>query len=452
MAKKLIQDIIVKNKTTQTSTKKIDDFFAKKKPVEEKDRFDVFKNKNYEDNYSTGQNWEPEEEKVSKGSRTFLWLIGLALVVTIVFLLSSVFATAKITLTPKNSDISLNDTYYITSKLASSGLHYEVMTIEKTLSKSLETDSEEYVERKAIGKAIIYNNFSDKTQRLIINTRLKTKDGLVYKTRESVDVPGIKKGVPGSVEVEIIADQAGEKYNMKVADLKGDFSIPGFEGTPMYTGFYARLSGDVSGGLIGKIKIVSEEKLLAARDDLKNTLKDDLVKDLYSQKPEEYVIFKDNYKIEMNDLPDNSEAKGYTIQEAGKIHAITFKKKEVAAYFAKNKISDYDNSEVDVIWDDAKFKSEITGNTEKIWNEESLSAKFSGKVKIVWKYNATDIINDITGQNKDLMGDILEKYKTSIIDAEAKITPMWVKKFPQNPDKIKTINTITDSTSSLINQ
>jgi len=201
MAKKLIQDIIVKNKTTQTSTKKIDDFFAKKKPVEEKDRFDVFKNKNYEDNYSTGQNWEPEEEKVSKGSRTFLWLIGLALVVTIVFLLSSVFATAKITLTPKNSDISLNDTYYITSKLASSGLHYEVMTIEKTLSKSLETDSEEYVERKAIGKAIIYNNFSDKTQRLIINTRLKTKDGLVYKTRESVDVPGIKKGVPGSVEV-----------------------------------------------------------------------------------------------------------------------------------------------------------------------------------------------------------------------------------------------------------
>jgi hypothetical protein len=323
------------------------------------------------------------------------------------------------------------------------------MTIERTVSKSLETDGEENVERKAIGKTILYNNFNDKTQRLINNTRLQTKDGLIYRIRQSVDVPGIKtiNGVktPGSVEVEIIADEAGDKYNMKMSDLKGDFTIPGFQGSPKYTGFYGRLSSDIVGGFIGNVKKVSTDKISAGRTELKNDLETELIKEIYSEKPDGYTIFDNNYYLEINDMPDSSGAKDYSISEKGIIHVIIFNRSEIASFFAKNKISTFDNSKVDILWSNSNFTSEISGQTQKPWTEDSLKVKFTGKVKIVWIYDVKQILDDISGQNKSIIGSMLEKYKTSVTSIDAKITPPWVNTFPNNPDKIKVLNSVTDN-------
>ena len=388
------------------------------------------------------------KKRVTKDSLIFLWIICAIAIGTLLFFLSSMFATTTLSITPKSETVNLSDSYNIVSDKNANGLHYEVMSITKDLSANPQTDGEEYVERKATAKAIIYNNSGTASQRLINNTRLETKDGLVYRIRESVVVPGIKtvNGVktPGSVEVEIIADMPGDKYNMKLSDFKGDFTIPGFKGSTKYTTFYARLSADAVGGFIGNVKTVSDAKLTAARTDLKNNLNSDLIKEIYSKVPEQYILFKDDYYINCDDLPDVSLEGGYKITEECSINAITFNKDELSLFIAQNKIKDFDNSKVDILWNDNDTVS-LQGSTNKPWNENSLKATFTGPANIVWVVDTQKIVDSILGQDKSIIGSIIEENKNFVTEIKATIRPMWRNTFPQDRNKIKVIDTIRDS-------
>ena len=454
MPKKIIQDIFIVKKSIRMIKKSDvrDGFFNDKKKffnnAESASENLVDKLYPEEDIDNDINEYIEGKKHVSKDSIIFLWIICIISVATLLFFLSSMFATTTLTITPKNQIVVLNDTYNIVSDKDVSGLHYQVMTITKDLSANPVTDGEEYVERKAVGKAIIYNNSGTANQRLITNTRLETKDGLTYRIRESVDVPGIKtiNGVktPGSVEVEIIADMPGDKYNMKLSDLKGDFTIPGFKGSTKYTTFYARLSADATGGFIGNVKKVSDEKLTAARELLKNNLNTDLIKEVYSKAPSQDILFKDNYYIQCNDLADDSAASEYKITEECSINAITFNKEELAAFIAEDKVKDFDNSKVDILWNDNDSVS-LQGSTTKPWNETSLKAKFIGPASIVWTLDINTIISSILGQDKSVISSVIESNKKSLTEIKASLRPIWRNTFPDDAKKIKIIDTVRDS-------
>ncbi len=452
MPRKIIQDIIVKKSIRMVKKNDAkESFFAsdKKKFFEQKPSNDLINKIPVEEN-TNNLEYREIKKHVTKDSVIFLWVICIAAIATLLFILSSTFATATLTITPKNQNIILNDTYNITSdkNISSSTLHFEVMTITKNLSKTLKTDGEEYVERKGVGKAFLYNNFSTANQRLINNTRLETTDGLTYRIRQSVDVPGVKiiNGVktPGSIEVEIIADMPGDKYNMKLTDFKGDFTIPGFKGSTKYTAFYGRLSANVVGGFVGNVEKVSDAILNAGRDELKNTLNIDLIKEIFSTKPEQDILFKDNYYIQCNDLTDDYINKDYTISEECSINAIAFNKSALSSFIAVNKIKNFDNSKVDIIWNDNDTVS-LQGTTEKPWNETSLKATFTGPAQIVWVFDTNGILSSIVGQNKSIISSIMENNKNSLTEIQATIRPTWRNTFPENVKKIKIVDTIRDN-------
>ncbi|MFA6227001.1 MAG: hypothetical protein WC631_00735 [Candidatus Paceibacterota bacterium] len=455
MPKKLIQDIIVDKKIRTRSVRFSSMAKTKEeRPIPEKKeqtKIPIRKLPPIIKNEIDTSNEEPE--KISKNSQIFLWIISAVSLAALIFLASSFFSTASITVTPKNKTITIDDTYQATSKQNTSGLHFQVMSINKSESKTLDTDGEEDVERKAVGKAIIYNNYSQTVQRLINNTRLETTNGLIYKIRESVDVPGYKivsgTKVPGSIEVEIIADVAGDKYNMKISDLKGDFKIPGFKGSPKYTAFYGRLSTDITGGFIGKVKKVSEERLMAGRNELKDSLKTGLLKDLYIQKPEQFLILKDNYFINYTE-GNNSQESGakYIITETGTINAIMFDKTELAKIFAKNKIKDFNDKDVSILSPE-NISSIIISNTASPWTEESLKFKFTGKIEIVWNYDSTAILDMIIGQNKNVINELVNNtFKDSIESIKASIRPQFKQTFPEKASKIKIFDSIRNITTS----
>ncbi len=461
MSKKIIQDIYVVKKSIRM-IKKSDvgnGFYSSRKKIHgNKNSIDDLTDKISEENdnkniidESDNNDYIIEEKKhVTKDSLMFLWIICIISIAVLLFMLSSMFATATLTITPKNQTLVLDDTYNITSdkNISTSTLHYDVMTITKDLSKTLQTDGEEYVERKATGKATLYNNFSTGNQRLIINTRLETKDGLIYKTRESVNIPGttMVKGVktPGSVEVEIIADDVGDKYNMKLSDFKGDFTIFGFKGTPKYSAFYGRLNSDITGGFVGNVKKVSEEKLTAGRTELEDTLTADLIKEAYSKLPEQYILFKDNYYVQCDDLPDISEDKDYKISKECSINSIVFDKKVLSSFIASNNIKNFDNLGVDIIWKD-QFSLSLQGTTNKPWNETYLKAKFSGPIQVVWSYDADEILSSIVGQDKSVLDFIIKNNQASLIEVQATIRPPWKKAFPEKEKKIKIIDTVRNN-------
>jgi len=455
MSKKIIQDIYVVKKSIRMIKKSDvkDGFYKNEKKV--------ISDKNFANNFNVENEVKKEDvndfeyiedkKHVSKKSLMFLWGICIFCIAILLFFVSSMFATATITITPKNKVVSLNDTYSIASDKNVDGLHYETSSITKNLSKVLKTDGEEYVEKKAVGKVVLYNNFSTSNQRLIINTRLETKDGLIYKTASSIVIPGIKtiKGVktPGSVEVEIFADDVGDKYNMKLSDFKGDFTVFGFKGTPKYSGFYGRLSSDITGGFVGNVKKVSDDKILAGRSELKESLNSDLIKEAFAKDSDTNILFEGNYYIQCKDLDDKQDENDYTISEECSINSIYFNKSELATFIAKNKIKDFDNSEVDIIWGDTNTVV-LQGTTEKFWNETALKAKFTGSARVVWSYDANKILSGIVGQNKSIISSVIEDNSGSLTEIQSKIRPLWKNTFPDNQEKIKIIDVIRDGVSN----
>ncbi len=112
--------------------------------------------------------------------------------------------------------------------------------LSKSGSKIIETSNESIsLPLKTGGFISIYNAYSAAPQKLVAQTRFETKDGKIFRIQNPVIVPGVKmsgtKLTPSSIKVNVVSDAAGEEYLIGPSY----FTIPGFQGSPKYAGFYA---------------------------------------------------------------------------------------------------------------------------------------------------------------------------------------------------------------------
>lgn len=297
---------------------------------------------------------------------------------------------------------------------------------------------------------MLYNNNGTVTQRLISNTRLESTDGRIYRIKESVDIPGYKivKGVrtPGSAETEVVADVAGVEYNMKISDLKGDFKIYAFKGTEKYDTFYGRISSDILGGLVGVEKIISNDKLAKARNDIAEKLKIDLVNKAESSRPLGYDLLPGSYFIEIqNEDDNNTEVDSYVVKTKSTLRAFLFKNSDLASLIASKKIPNFSNKDdIYIKWEGASGVR-IYGKTDKPWEEKTLSMNIFGVAKIIWNYDIDSFRETLLGLSKnDAEKVIKDKFGDSISSITFTIRPGWNSYFPKDGGKIKIEDTIVE--------
>jgi len=147
------------------------------------------------------------------------------------------------------------------------------------------------VSNKAAGKMTIYNSYSSDAQTLVKDTRFLSPDGKIFKLAKQIIVPGAKisegKILPSSIDADVVAEKAGEEYNIGPVKL---FQIPGFKGTPKYAAFYGESKGDMTGGFVGEIAYPTASDIAAAKKKIKETLESFLKTDLYSKISSEFKI------------------------------------------------------------------------------------------------------------------------------------------------------------------
>ena len=120
----------------------------------------------------------------------------------------------------------------------------------KLLPTLMSSGQEEFVARlgKASGIVIFFNGFSSAPQKLVASTRIQSPEGLIFRIKKDIIIPGSEiirdKIVPGQVEAEVVADEQGSKYNIGLAE----FQVPGFRGTPRFDSIYARSLAPFTGG------------------------------------------------------------------------------------------------------------------------------------------------------------------------------------------------------------
>jgi hypothetical protein len=83
------------------------------------------------------------------------------------------FTTAIVEIKPKTQTINLKDEVLTaTMKTASTqDFPYEVLDVDKTTYKTIESTGQKYVELKASGQITIFNTYSTASQNLAVNTR-----------------------------------------------------------------------------------------------------------------------------------------------------------------------------------------------------------------------------------------------------------------------------------------
>ena len=179
---------------------------------------------------------DPRTRYIKREGRLGTWAFISTVVVFAVGagLLTYVFNSATVTIVPKTRDVNdFGRTLTFGQKGADSASIPFI--VEKTVlkkSKTLPLSESRKVEAKAKGRIVVYNNFDGLPQKLIKNTRFESKKGKIYRINDSITIPGMKGGTPGSVEVDIYADSNGADYNIDATE----FTIPGFKGTPREKG------------------------------------------------------------------------------------------------------------------------------------------------------------------------------------------------------------------------
>ncbi|HAS80487.1 MAG: hypothetical protein UR25_C0001G0091 [Candidatus Nomurabacteria bacterium GW2011_GWE1_32_28] len=420
MARNLLQDM-VKVKTPQRlikqkSTDDIEIFFDKNKEKEI-----VFNKIN----------------KNNKKSKYRFYFIAFISVVFLLFALSFLFSGAKITISPKIKEISINENLSAIKNLNTSGLSFDLVVVSGEEDKTIQGGEEKEVAVVARGTVILYNSFSSLSQTLDVDTRLEGSNGKIYKTSKKIKIPGMIKDKPGSIKVDIYASEVGEEYNSTPIDFK----IFGFKGTEKYSKFYARSEGNIIGGFIGKTPVVSSLDKVNIVSELKVALEEKLLKKAMDQIPSGFILFKDAAVLEIDDKNisfTTNEDNMVSVNVKGTLYGFLFSEDKIIKKIAEGVIDEYDGGEVYIPnIRDLVFSLDNSKDIE-FTDVKNISFNLKGIPKIIWKIDETKFISDILNKNKKDFNKILLQY-SSIDSAELVIRPFWKSSFPEKSKSIELI-------------
>lgn len=363
-------------------------------------------------------------------------VISIVFIALLSFLFSVFFAGATITVTPKIDTLTVDGEFRGVSKDPSTReIQYDIMTLEELLSATVPATGKVDVQEKASGNITVFNDYNDSPQRLIVNTRFETPDGLIFRIAKSITVPGKKDGVPGSIEVTIYADEPGEQYNVGLTN----FTIPGFKGAPQFEGFYASSKTSMEGGFVGERLKVEESTLTLERNKLRATLEASLLDKVSSEQPVGFISFPDSIFIEfVSETPKDREGE-VEIREKAVLYNVLFAEEAFAKFLAEATLGSFDGNDV-------TFRENInlTLIPQPLEKEESIAPWRDGEFKfiltgtadIVWLFDESALKDDLSGRNKEAIYTILSGY-SSIDEAEVVIRPFWKGSFPTDTEEIK---------------
>lgn len=362
-------------------------------------------------------------------------------VIVFVLLANFVFVRGEIQIWPETETPNFKEKITIDTKKEDADISAKIIPgkifeEEKIISQEFPATGKLLKEEKSQGQIRVYNNYSTSPQVLIANTRFISAEGKLFRTLERVTIPGGKeekgKLQPGFIDIKVIADGAGEEYNIGATT----FSIPGFVGTPKYTAFYGKSFQAMQGGFRGEVSRVTKEDLEKAKENLTNRLLEE-GRDSFKKKiSSEYIIMDDGLSSEIIESDSSrkagEEAETFTYRIGTKLKTIAFRKTDLENFVREFIYSQFPK--------DKKLQEE---SLKIIWKIDSTNFEV-GKIVLNLEFSAKVYSGiDETQLKTTLQGKSLTEAKTilsnqaQIIKVQIKTWPFWVKNIPEDSEKIK---------------
>lgn len=308
----------------------------------------------------------------------------------------------------------------------------QLFSIDKTVSQTFPATGEKEVAQKARGMITVNNAYGTTPQVLIATTRFE-KEGLIFRTLKTVTVPGTRvvngQISPGTVNVEVVADKAGETYNISA----GKFTIPAFNersDAGRYEKIYGQSVAPMKGGISGRAKVVTWSDYNSAKEALQDQLKKDIDNALKAQTAGLKAIDSLSVKISK---PESSAkvdeaADSFTMSFNGSLKTIGFKESDllnlIKQYIDKNRNLNVLPEKLQLSYRSMNFKD--------IDNVLEFTVGISGDVYS--KVDVDKIKKELAGKDEDE----IKSYLRGIVEIESAkviLSPFWVKRIPDKPDK-----------------
>lgn len=371
---------------------------------------------------------------------TFFIFIALLAVGFIVFF---ILPNAQIFITPQKESAQFESEIVVDKNIDTiikedNSIPGQVFELEVSDLRVFPSTGEKNVEEKAKGVITVYNQYSSSSQTLVKSTRFYSSDKKVFRLINNEVIPGaiIEEGkiIPSTKDVEVIADEAGEIYNIGPSD----FVIPGFEGTPKYTSFYGKSAEPMTGGAKGKVKVATKEDIDGAiaivSAELKNKAKEEFDKKI----PANLKIMKEAQIVEVLEskasLKPDQPGNEFSVSVRAKAWGMAFDEKNAVSLIEQN-INDKISENKVLIPSTIKIDYK---NIKIDNNRNNLYLSCQIETDVAWKLNEDEIKNNLLGKNEI---DV-RKYLSSLMEVDtARVVfwPFWVNKIPNNKNKIKII-------------
>ncbi|MFH0987665.1 MAG: hypothetical protein V1841_02110 [Patescibacteria group bacterium] len=321
---------------------------------------------------------------------------------------------------------------------------------EKEVEKSFLATGQEKKIEKAKGEIVVYNEDSQ-SYNFRPDTRFQTSDGKIFRQPAGSDWIAIPKGStnnPGKVTIDVVADEAGEKYNIALST----FTLPGLKSSgDLYNKIYGKSAKAMSGGFIGETKVVSADDINKAESEMK-TLQDNLAEeiqgDTLKELPSGLQFLKDSIVLTKEKITFDKKTGdiGETFKGEAKVSAYVLKfseediKKIITAIVA-DRVKD--GIEVEEVAASLKIDYKISKNDTENCSSNVEVAKcemevdFTGEESVAWKIVVEDVRSKIKGFDEPSFESyIKEDMKGKIERADLNLWPFWVNKIPSKENRI----------------
>ncbi|OGI31901.1 MAG: hypothetical protein A2489_00065 [Candidatus Moranbacteria bacterium RIFOXYC12_FULL_36_13] len=441
--------------STETENAPIVRFSSKKEAVEDeykKEKIDNFfyQPSVFQDNRKKAHSNEFKNYNLSKKDHKWFLAFGLFSIFVLIGIVSYLFLPkAVLTITADVKTESIDSS--VAGSTSAIGIDFEKeiipakeISVETSLKESFNASGNKAVSnQKARGKIIIYNEYSSSPQPLVATTRFLSSNGKLFRLINGITIPGMETSAgekkPGTVEAQVIADEAGESFNIG----PDKFTIPGFQGSgeEKYAKFYAKSEEAMKGGGSGDqtANYITDEDINSAKTKILTNFKEEIKRKLAEASGEEAIILEDAIKEEepvyklSNSSGDVADSFEITIQT--KVKAIIVAKKdinEIASKMiakAKNGAINIDNNSIK--FDFGKANTDFTAGT--------IDIKFHAVGEIIPNLDLEAIKKEIMGKNNEELSAYLSTF-SNIKNANVEYQPSFINsKIPSIANRVEIV-------------
>lgn len=371
----------------------------------------------------------PQKRRRKINLKRILWTI---LVFLGIFSAGFFSARIEVSVAPKRVSVQLDKSITAIKNLPNPKertVAFRTISIPYSKSEKFKATEKKSQDTKAQGKVAIFNKQKN-PQILIASTRLENPTGKIYRIPSTVVIPAAKeidgKLSPGSKEVAVIADKAGQEYNVGL----NDFTFPGLKDSPKFDLVFARSKTEMSGGASGEHVVVGMRDGDDAISNLISKANSDALIAISKKLPEnefllvntaEYHPVKTNLNPSIGSRTDDFEA---VIE--GELRAAIINKKELERALL------FGQKEIEVI-KEANFIENINAITFKEvgydFDGQIFNIYSSGKAEVKYLIDAEDFKKTLINKQLYDAASILSSFP-GLARAEVRVRPFWISFWP----------------------